>query len=133
MPKLVAAILVVLLMLHGLVHLMGLVAYWPLQEVPDLPYKTVFLGGQLDLGTGGTRLYSVLWLLAAVGFVAAGVALLKGRAWGRSLLLAVTLLSLVITVLDWSAAFRGTIINVLILAALLFGPSLAARLPQSGR
>ncbi len=133
MSKSVTTGLVILLVLHGLVHLMGFVAYWPLQEVPELAYKTVFLGGALELGETGTRLYSVLWVLAAAGFVAAGVAVLAGRTWGRALLLAVTLLSLALTVLDWSAAFRGVIINIVILAILLFGPQLSRRFRQTGR
>jgi len=48
--------------LHGLVHLMGFVAYWPLKEVPELAYKITFLAGRLELGASGTRIYSVFWL-----------------------------------------------------------------------
>ena len=51
--------------LHGLIHLMGFVAYWPLAKVPDLPYKTSLLDGRLELGVAGMRLFSLLWLLAA--------------------------------------------------------------------
>ncbi len=131
MLKLFTIAMVVLLGIHGLIHLMGFVAYWPLKEVPELTYKTTFLGGRLELGVNGTRLYSVLWLLAAIGFVAASVALLAGWDWGQPTLLAVTVLSLAVTVLDWAPAFRGAVINGVILAALLLGPQLARFLPQS--
>ncbi len=130
MLKLVLIAMVVLLGIHGLIHLMGFVAYWPLKEVPELAYKTTFLGGRLELGANGTRLFSVLWLLAAIGFVAAGIALLNEWSWGMPLLVVVTLLSLVITSLDWGPAFRGTLINVAILAVLLLSPQLARLLPQ---
>lgn len=132
MVKLLSIAMVVLLGIHGLIHLMGFVAYWPLNEVPELAYKMAFLGGRLELGANGTRLYSVLWLLAAIGFVAAGIALLADWQWGMPLLVAVTLLSLVITALDWVPAFRGALINVAILAVLLGSPQLAEILPQLG-
>ncbi len=131
MLKLLSIAIVIGLGIHGLIHLMGFVAYWPLKEVPELTYKTTFLGGRLELGANGTRLYSVLWLLAAIGFVTASIALLAGWDWGQPVLLAVTVLSLVITGLDWTPAFRGAVINGVILAVLLLGPQLARLLPQS--
>ncbi len=130
MLKLLSIAMVVLLGIHGLIHLMGFVAYWPLNTVTELPYKTAFLGGRLELGAGGTRLFSVLWLLAAIGFVVAAVALLNEWGWGMPLLVIVTLLSLVITALDWGPAFRGTLINVAILGVLLLSPMIARITPQ---
>ena len=59
--------------IHGLIHLMGFVAYWPLAEIAELPYKTTLLNGRFQLGQSGMRLFSVLWLLTAVGLVGAGV------------------------------------------------------------
>lgn len=101
---------------------MGFVAYWPLKEVPELVYRTTFLGGHLDLGTDGTRIYSMLWLLAAIGFAAAGIALAVNWVWGLSVLLTVTLLSFVITALDLPLAYRGTIIDVVIIVVLFVHP-----------
>jgi hypothetical protein len=53
--------------IHGLIHLMGFVGYWLLKEVPELTYKTTFQESRLEPGANGTRLYSVLWLFAAIG------------------------------------------------------------------
>ena len=64
MIRILAILLAVVTGLHGLIHLMGFVAYWPLREIKDLPYKTTLLGGKLDLGAGGMRLFSVVWLVA---------------------------------------------------------------------
>lgn len=130
MVTLLSITIVVLLGIHGLIHLMGFVAYWPLKEVTELAYKTAFLGGRVELGAYGTRIYSVMWLLAAIGFIVAGVALLIGWDWGQPLLFAVTVLSMIITVLDWTPAFRGALIDGVILVALLLGPQLAKLLPQ---
>lgn len=108
--------------MHGLIHLLGFVAYWPLQEIPELAYKTVFLNGRIDFGTDGTRLYSVFWLMSAIGFVVASVALFTGQPGAIPVLMVTTVLSGVITALDWEEAFRGTMIDVVILAILLLSP-----------
>lgn len=47
MLKLLPVVLVIGLGIHGLIHLMGFVAYWPLKDVPELAYKTAFLGGRV--------------------------------------------------------------------------------------
>lgn len=131
MIRLLLIAVAVILMLHGLIHLMGFVAYWPLKELPEIAYKTTFLDGRLELGSNGTRIYSVLWLVTAVGFVFAGIALVTGWKWRQSLLVAVTLLSSVITVMDWTPAFRSAIINLVILGVILLGPQIAKILPET--
>jgi hypothetical protein len=122
----------IMLALHGLIHLMGFVAYFPLASLPELPYKTAILDGRWQIGAGGMRLYSVLWLLAAIGFVIGAIGVVAGWEWASALLLAITLASLVITAFDWTPAFRGALIDIVILAVLLLGPQIAALLPQSG-
>ncbi len=110
---------VFLLTIHGLIHLMGFAAYWPLTEIKNLPYKTTLLTERWDVGASGIRIISLLWLLAAVGFVAAAVALITHQGWWLPLLFGVTLLSLGLTVLDWSVAYRGALINLVILIVLV--------------
>jgi len=45
MIRILSISVAVIAILHGLIHLMGFVAYWPLAKVPDLPYKTILLDG----------------------------------------------------------------------------------------
>ena len=120
---------VVILALHGLIHLMGTTVYMKLGRVEGLSYKTTLLGGRWDLGEMGIAVYGALWLLAAVGFIAAAVGLAAGWESATLLLVAVTALSLVLTVLDWNSAFMGAIVNLVILTTLLVGPRLVASLP----
>ena len=108
-----------LLAVHGLIHLMGFTAYWPLAEMKELPYKTTLLGGRWEVGATGMRVFSLLWLLAAIGFVAATLGLILHQGWWLPVLVGVTLLSLTLCVLDWSVAFRGALINIVILIVLL--------------
>ena len=110
-----------ILILHGLVHLLGAASYTKLAVIQQLPYKTTFLGG-LDLDTGGTAVYGGLWAVAAIGFIVSAVALLAGWKWWKPALVGVTVLSLALTALVWSDARIGVIVNMVILAVLWLGP-----------
>jgi hypothetical protein len=97
--------------LHGLVHLMGFVAYWPLAPVAELPYKTALFGGEWDVGRAGMKLFGLLWLVAALGFVASAAGLLAGQMVWRPLMIGTVILSTAVIALDWAPAFRGAVVN----------------------
>jgi hypothetical protein len=63
----------------------------------------------------------------AVGFIAVAVGLLTKRRLWRSLLIPVTLFSLALTILDWSVAYAGIVVNAVILAIVWLGPRVAGR------
>lgn len=130
MLRLMLIVATIVLVLHGLIHLMGTVAYMKLAVIQQLPYKTTVLGGRWDLGAGGIAVYGVLWGVAAVGFVVAALAFWLGWAGWQPLLLGVTLLSLALTALDWDVAFAGVILNIVILALLGLGPRLTSWFPR---
>lgn len=123
MLRILAISLAVIAAIHGLIHLMGFLAYWPLAKIPELPYKTALLGGRLDLGAVGMRIYSLLWLFAALGFVIAAIVLVLGWPFWAPLMLVAVLFSLVLCILDWGAAFRGAWIDVafLLVLGVIFG------------
>ncbi|MCB8978995.1 MAG: hypothetical protein H6657_16400 [Ardenticatenaceae bacterium] len=110
---------IAVVVIHGLIHLLGFVAYWPLAEIAELPYKNTLLNGRLILTNTGMRWFSLFWLLAAVGLVTAAVSLVLDRAWWLPLMLAAVAVSLIITVLDWNNAFRGAILSLVLLVPLL--------------
>ncbi len=116
------------LFLHGLVHLMGTAAYLRLAEVQGLPYKTTLLGGRWEVSEWGMGLFGVLWAVALVGFVLSALLLFFYRPLTRPVLLGTTLLSLVLTVLDWEVAKVGVMVNLIILAVL--AGQLFARAPK---
>jgi len=122
MLKIMLIVATIVLVLHGLIHLMGTVAYLKLAVIQQLPYKTTVLGGRWDLGASGIAVYGALWAVTAIGFVVAALAFWFGWAGWQPLLLGVTLLSLVLTALDWDVAFAGVILNIAILALLWLGP-----------
>lgn len=111
----------VVLVLHGLIHLLGFVAYLRLANIETLPYRTNLLSGALEVGDAGARLYGVLWGLAAVGFVMAGIAVFALLPWWRTLTLVVATLSSVLTVLGLPDSPFGVVLNVVVLALVLTG------------
>ena len=118
----------ILLVVHGLIHLMGTTIYAKLGQIQGLPYKTTLLGGRWDLGERGIGVFGALWVLPAVGFLLAGAALFVNHAAWGSFAIVSCVVSLVLTLLDVHAAFAGAILDVLILVAIWVGPILRSQL-----
>lgn len=125
MPRIMTVIVAVVLIVHGLIHLMGTAVYLGHAQVKGLSYKTTLLNGHWDLGEVGIRIFGALWVLPAFGFMAVALALLAGWGWWKPALVGVTLLSLVLAALDWRNAFMGAIIDAAILAIVPLGPRMA--------
>ncbi len=106
--------------LHGLIHLMGFVVQWQLAVIEDLSYKTTILADTVNIGHTGARIVGALWLLAAGGFVAVAVMMLKAIPGWPAMLLSVTAFSLVVTILGWPDSRFGVFINIIILAWLFW-------------
>lgn len=121
----------VFLALHGLIHLMGFVVSWKLATIEGLPYTTTLLNGCWDVGTTGIRALGLFWLLAALGFVAAGIGLIARQEWWWAATLAVAVVSLVVTALQWPEAQFGTYIDVVVLVALLIARQRVTSLASS--
>lgn len=109
----------IVITVHGLIHLLGFVAYWPLATLPQLPYKTTLQGGRWEVGRAGMRLYALLWLVGALGLLVAAGGLLLHRPWWYPALWTAVLLSLAVIAFDLGPAFRGAIVDGLLLLWLL--------------
>jgi hypothetical protein len=122
MSKTLIILATIVLVIHGLIHVMGAVVYLGIAEIEGLPYRTSLLGGLLEVGDAGMRIYGVLWGLAAFGFLAAAFGrplLWTGR---RRLLAAAALLSLALCGLGYQDAFAAIPLNLAILATLWLAP-----------
>ena len=108
------------LIAHGLIHLLGTTVYLRLGEVAGFAYKTTLLGNSWDVGPVGIVIFGAMWAVAAVGFIVSAIAMLTGSRWWQPALIGFTVFSLLLTGLDWSLAFAGVALNLVILAFLVW-------------
>ena len=113
--------------LHGLVHLLGTVAYLRIAEIPELPYKTTLLGGRIEVGDLGMALFGLAWGVVGVAFVALAAASWVGWRGARTWLAVAAAASLILTLADLEVAALGAVIDVVILTALAAGPAALRR------
>lgn len=109
-----------LLAVHGLIHIIGFVVPWGIAQVEGFPYRTSALAGAVALGEPGARLVGVAWLVLAIGFVVAGVTTWRRVAWAAPLTAALAVGSIVVCTLGLPEAAFGIVVNVAILAALVW-------------
>jgi hypothetical protein len=102
---------------HGIAHLVGFAVPFGLVANPDLSERTTVLNGALDVGETGAKVIGILWLALALGFFAAGAAILTGR-WDPVWMVRLAALSLVFCVIGWPDARIGVAVNLAIIAAL---------------
>lgn len=114
------------MVVHGLLHLLGAAVYLGFTTIEGLPYKTTLLGGRWDVGVAGTSIVGLFWIVPAVGFVFATIGMLQDAPWWLPMLTATTVLSLMLTVLDWNVAYMGAVTDVVILVAILLMPRATA-------
>ena len=112
--RLIAALLLVL---HGLAHLVGFQAAF--RPAAGAPLKAQLLGGVLGVGYAGSRLLGLVWLLLAVGFVVSSVLFLRRTPSFAPTLLWTTGLSAAMCVLFWPDARIGLVIDVVLFLVVL--------------
>lgn len=105
----------VVLILHGLAHTPGVLNAWKITDVEDVSFQpNVWL---TDASDNLVALLGSVWLVAAVTFVAAGMALIVGRGgWLRVGALA-TAVSLVPCLLWREDALFGLVLNGVLIVA----------------
>lgn len=123
--KIIAIGIAILLVIHGMIHLIGFRVYGQGVQMAEMSFKTTFFNDSVDLGISGTRVYGWLWLLPTLGFILAGVGFFLHTSWWPPVLIVASLASLIITGMDWKNAFPGTLIDMVLLAVILFSPIVA--------
>ena len=100
MEKVLIGIFVIL---HGLVHLLYFGQSWRMFEMqPGMTWPDGSWAFARLVGNDATRLLaSLLLVVAAKGFIVAGIAILAAQAWGATLLLVVSIFSSVLYILFW--------------------------------
>jgi hypothetical protein len=112
-------VIAVLMALHGIAHVPGFAVSWRLADLQGMPYHTALFGGRVDVGDAGMRAMGILWLFAALAFVAIGVAAMLNRSWWTTAAIATVMLSLGLCATEIKAARVGLIANLVLLALVL--------------
>lgn len=115
MPRNLAA---AVLALHGLIHLIGFVVPWRIAALEGFAYRTSALNGALELGDPGARLVGLAWLVLAIAFVVAAVAVWRRARWAAPTVGALAVASLAVCALGLPETIAGIAVNAAILAAL---------------
>jgi len=114
-------ILGIFLILHGLIHLLGFLTGWKLVNIDDIPHRTTMLAGKVNIGEAGARILGVLWFLAAIAYIVAGVGLFILAPWWLGATIGVTWFSLLLCLLGFPDSQFGLYIDVILLAYLYLG------------
>lgn len=122
-------ILGIFIVLHGLVHLLYAGQSLRLFELrPNMTWPDGSWALSRLFGDKVSRLLaSIAFFFAAIGFVAGGMGVIFGQAWGRSLILGSAVFSSIIIIIFWDGKMQklddkggvGLLINIAILATSL--------------
>jgi hypothetical protein len=103
-----------LLVVHGLIHVIGVAMAWNLATPEGISTDTLF-----TLGDGAVRALGLVWMAATVLLVAAGIAAASDRRVWRRLAVWGSIASLVVVLVWWEGAWRGAIVDGLVLIVAL--------------
>jgi len=104
---------------HGLIHGLGPIAIWGIADIEGF-------SGSAALAVSDTalQLLAVTWLVAMVVLVAVGIGLIAGKTWWQHWALVGAITSQLVIAIWWTDAAAGTIPNILIAAAAIWGDRL---------
>lgn len=101
-------IFAIVLVVHGLIHLLGVAKAFGLAELPQLTQPV-------------SHVFGVFWLVAAVLFVATAVSLYVWPRWWWAIGACAIVMSTVAIIPSWTDARFGAIANIVALVGVIFG------------
>lgn len=105
-----------LLIVHGAIHAMGVAWAWDLADIEGLGGPTLIFGE----GTPGDPAITALgwlWLIAMIGFIAAGIGISRRSSLWMPVVGVAATVSLIVTIIWWSEARIGSIVSAVALVA----------------
>ena len=98
----------ILVAVHGLIHVLGAAKAFHWAELPELAQPI-------------SPLFGLLWLLAALLFLATSVVLVSGLRWWWAVGIAGVIVSTIAIVPSWADAKFGMVANIAVLIGVSFG------------
>lgn len=108
----------ILLLLHGIAHLVGFVVPWQLTKNSRQAYKTTIIGGR-DVGPSGIRLIGIFYLVLALAFAGMAVGAWMESLWWPRYTLFISGMSLFMCIVNWPDTKIGLVLNLVIIAYLM--------------
>jgi hypothetical protein len=112
-------VIAALFIIHGVAHLVGFVVPWRITTLKDTPYRTTILNDRVNVGEAGIKAIGVLWLFAALAYMACGVAVIVQLQWWFWLAVVTTFVSFDLTIIGWPESKIGVAVNGLIVVVLI--------------
>jgi hypothetical protein len=116
-----------LLVMHGGIDALGFFSAWDLAKIEEIGGPS-FLLDSLEAGHPAIIAFGLLWLVAMVGFMTAGIGAALDTAWWLSLAGIAAGVGLLPTIVWWNDAWIGAVVNFCILAVVVLGRSRIERL-----
>ena len=124
-------VIAIILIGHGIGHIMGFVGTWtnwqPFTEPSFNHEPWIFSDGVFIQSVLG-KIFGIFWLLAMIGFFAAAVGLIANQSWWSSIVIIASILSLLAVIPWWNTFTPGimskvsaVVVDIIILVALI-GP-----------
>lgn len=110
------AVILLIIVLHGLIHLLGFVKEWNLAPVSQLSGATL-----VPLTRNAAHLTGILWLATSLLCLITAMVLLLNKDWWWVPALAAVVVSQALIILYWKDARWGTIANGILLFATIIG------------
>lgn len=107
------------LLAHGGIHLMGFVDITGIGSVEGISGSPTFLLDRYAPGDPVLVAFGALWLVPFIGFVAAAIGLATRQRWWTLTAVAAAVVSLGLTLLWWSDARYGVLVNLLVIGIIL--------------
>jgi hypothetical protein len=111
-------LIVLVLIMHGIGHIMGFMAAFTAVPMGWQDAAWLF-GGDYRITSPVGKAWGLLWLVALIAFVGAGLGLAQGQTWWLTLAAAAAAISLVAIVPWWTAAPAGARIGAIIVDLLV--------------
>lgn len=109
----------VFLFVHALAHGVGALTVSGIVVDESNPSEPTFLLTGFDSGHWIFKVMAVVWLIPLAGFVVAGIGVIQEADWTRSVLIATTVFSTVLSLIWVKSAPFGLVANAIVIAALL--------------
>jgi hypothetical protein len=131
MMSLLRIVIAIFLVGHGIGHIMGFLETWtnwqPFAEPSFNESPWIFSDGIFIHSPAG-KVFGIFWLVAMIGFFAAGIGLIANQSWWSTVAVTASILSLLAVIPWWNTFTPGIIskksavvVDIIILVALL-GP-----------